>query len=214
MINFIPIFPLNIVIYPGETLNLHIFEPRYKQLVKECMAEKKPFGIPSVNNKQLAEYGTLMEIVEMVKEYDNGEMDIRTKGLKVFKMLEHIKDIPEKLYTGAIVDYPYNNMAVDNSGIAKLIIDEVKRFYTLLSLEDKFSFLQNQVVSYDIAHFVGFTYEQKYELLSIFNEIQRLEYIRRHLKNIVPVVKELEDLKARIKMNGHFRDLSASDLDI
>ena len=50
MTNFIPIFPLNIVLYPGETLNLHIFEPRYKELVKECFSNKKPFGIPAVIN--------------------------------------------------------------------------------------------------------------------------------------------------------------------
>jgi Lon protease-like protein len=214
MINFIPIFPLNIVIYPGEALNLHIFEPRYKELIKECIAEKKPFGIPSIHQKQLAEFGTLMEVTELVSEYENGEMDIRTKGIKVFKILEYIKELPDKLYSGAIVNYPDNIMAVDDSRIAHLIIEEVKRFYTLLNLEDKFSLLQHQVLSYEIAHFVGFTNEQKYELLSIFNEIQRLEYIRRHLKSVVPVLKELEDLKERIKMNGHFRDLSARDFDI
>ena len=53
MINFIPIFPLGIVVYPGESLNLHIFEPRYKQLVTECFAEKKMFGIPAVINNHL-----------------------------------------------------------------------------------------------------------------------------------------------------------------
>src|SRR6187455_311175 len=48
MTNFIPIFPLGIVVFPGENLNLHIFEPRYKQLIKECFEQKKPFGIPPV----------------------------------------------------------------------------------------------------------------------------------------------------------------------
>ena len=104
MINFIPIFPLNIVIYPGEVLNLHIFEPRYKQLIKECLADKKPFGIPLVLQTKLEEYGTLMEITELVKEYDNGEMDIRTRGTKVFRVLEVVKDLPEKQFSGAILD--------------------------------------------------------------------------------------------------------------
>ena len=84
MINFIPIFPLGIVLYPGESLNLHIFEPRYKQLITECFAEKKMFGIPTVVNNQLNEMGTLAEIVEISSTYENGEMDIKTKGVKVF----------------------------------------------------------------------------------------------------------------------------------
>ena len=48
------------MLYPGETLNLHIFEPRYKELVKECFENKKPFGIPAVINGNVAEFGTLV----------------------------------------------------------------------------------------------------------------------------------------------------------
>ena len=82
MTNFIPIFPLSIVVYPGEELNLNIFEPRYKQLISECVTAKKPFGIPAVTGNNMNELGTLVEITELTKTYDNGEMDIRTKGQK------------------------------------------------------------------------------------------------------------------------------------
>ena len=74
--NFIPIFPLGIVVYPGENLNLHIFEPRYKQLIKECSDQKKPFGIPTVIESKVQDFGSLVEIVEITKVHDNGEMDI------------------------------------------------------------------------------------------------------------------------------------------
>src|SRR6202000_1034102 len=87
MTNFIPIFPLSIVVYPGEKVNLHIFEPRYKQLVNECYAEKKPFGIPAIINDKLNEMGTLMVITEIVNTSENGEMDIKTEGLSVFRIL-------------------------------------------------------------------------------------------------------------------------------
>ena len=63
-------------------------------------------------------------------------------------------------------------------------------------------------VSYDIAHTVGLSEEQEYEILTILNETQRMEYIRRHLKSMLGVVKELEKLKARIMLNGHFRTLT------
>ena len=85
MTNFVPIFPLSIVVYPGEDLNLHIFEPKYKQLIKECFDQKKPFGMPVVIKNKVNELGTLVDIVEISKVYDTGEMDIKTKGQKVFQ---------------------------------------------------------------------------------------------------------------------------------
>jgi uncharacterized protein len=99
MTNFIPIFPLNLVVYPGEDLNLHIFEPRYKQLISECVEQKKHFGIPSVVKDKMAELGTVMEVREVVKVHENGEMDIKTKGLNVFRVLEAITSVPDKLYS-------------------------------------------------------------------------------------------------------------------
>lgn len=109
MTNFIPIFPLGIVVYPGEQLNLHIFEPRYKQLINECYADNKPFGIPTVIENRLQDYGTVVSITEITTVYDDGEMDIKTKGNSVFRILEVIKEIPDKLYSGAIVNYPHNH---------------------------------------------------------------------------------------------------------
>jgi len=109
MTNFIPIFPLSIVVYPHEDLNLHIFEPRYKQLITDCFEKKKPFGIPVVINDKVSEMGTLIEITEITKTYKTGEMDIKTKGKKVFRVLEMISEIPDKLYSGAIVNYPHNH---------------------------------------------------------------------------------------------------------
>jgi Lon protease-like protein len=214
MTNFIPIFPLEIVVYPGEPLNLHIFEPRYKQLITECHKEKKPFGLPPVFNKNIEEYGTLMEITEIVKVYDNGEMDIKTRGTKVFRILHVIKEIPDKLYNGAIVNYPNNIVEHGDSGLANKVLSEVKRLYELLEVGEKFPANRTEMVSYEIAHFVGLTKSQEYELLCIFTEIQRLEYLRRHLNTITPVVQSLEQMKARVKMNGHFRNLSIDDLNM
>ncbi len=214
MINFVPIFPLNIVVYPGEPLNLHIFEPRYKQLIREAIDSKKPFGIPTVLDARVEDFGTLVEITELVKEYDNGEMDIKTRGISVFRVLEIVKSIPDKLYKGAIVEYPDNIMEHGDTSIARIILDEVRRLYALLNVEEKFPADKNSMISYELAHFVGLTLEQEYELLCIFTEVQRLEYIRRHLNNLLPTIQELEKLKARIKMNGHFKNLSLNDLDI
>jgi Lon protease-like protein len=213
MTNFIPIFPLGIIVYPGESLNLHIFEPRYKQLIKECIDGSKMFGIPSVLENKMSEYGTLMEITEMVFEYENGEMDIRTRGAKIFRVLEVVQQIPEKLYSGAIVNYPDNVMERRQIAIGEKILEELKQLYGVMHLEAKFP-ANEKAISYEIAHFVGLSKEQEYELLSIFDELQRLEYLRRHLNKVIPVARELERVRARVQMNGHFRNLSLDNLDL
>ena len=213
MTNFLPIFPLDTVIFPNERLNLHIFEPRYKQLIKECFEEQKRFGIPTVLDKKIQEFGTTMVVTEIVTEYEDGEMDIRVKAEEVFRVLEVVKEVPDKLYSGAIVNYPENIMELQDTQIADLILKEVKRMYELLNVEDKFPEDKIDIVSYSIAHFIGMNKKQEYEMLCLLTETQRLEFIRRHLKNIIPVVNELENSKARIKMNGHFRNLSIDDLD-
>ena len=83
MTNFIPIFPLALVVFPDEHLNLHIFEPRYKQLITDCFTNKKPFGIPAVINNKMMDLGMLVEIVEISKIYDDGKMDINKRFVHV-----------------------------------------------------------------------------------------------------------------------------------
>ncbi|MEO5592252.1 MAG: LON peptidase substrate-binding domain-containing protein [Chitinophagaceae bacterium] len=214
MINFIPIFPLGIVVYPGESLNLHIFEPRYKQLITECFAEKKMFGIPAVINNHLNEVGTLAEILEITSIYDNGEMDIKTVGIKVFTVLEIIKKVPDKLYSGAIVKYPEN---IENGGKKELmnkVLKAVRELHARLKVQKEFKKPDEELNSYDIAHHAGLSLEEEYELLGLMQEIQRQEYLKRHLAKVLPVMAEMDQLKEKIKLNGHFKNLSSMDFDI
>lgn len=212
MTNFIPIFPLSIVVFPGEALNLHIFEPRYKQLVKECIESKKAFGIPAVINNGVAELGTLVTITEVVKEYEDGKMDIRTAGTQVFRILEIIKEIPGKLYSGAIVNYPENQLALLPVRMKKLLT-AIRELHKALNVEKDFSKPDDQLSSYDVAHHTGMSLQEEYELLSLLQEDQRLEYLKRHLTKVLPVLAEMEGLKERIKLNGHFKDLKGFNFE-
>jgi len=213
MTNFIPIFPLGIVVYPGENVNLHIFEPRYKQLVKECHDNKKPFGIPAVVDKKLQENGTLVNVVELSKMYDNGEMDIKTKGEKVFRMLEVIKEIPDKLYSGAIVNYPDNKEQGDIE-LMRRVMKGIRELHKLLNVSKDFKKPDEELKTYEVAHHIGLTLEEEYELLGLMNELQRQEYIKRHLTKVLPMVAEMEGLKEKIKQNGHFQNLSGFQFEL
>lgn len=211
MTNFIPIFPLSIVVYPGEKLNLHIFEPRYKQLINECFENKKPFGIPAVIGEKSIEYGTLVEIVEISKTYEDGKMDIKTKGLSVFKILEIIKELPEKLFSGAIVSY-LNNYNNGSKNLMKKIIEDTRILHKHIEVSKNFGKPDEELISFDIAHHVGMSPEQEYQLLEYENELHRQEYLKRHLATILPVIKEIEGLKKKIQLNGHFKNLQGFDI--
>ena len=214
MTNFIPIFPLAIVIYPMEKLHLHIFEPRYKQLIRECMDSKKPFGIPTVLNNRLQDMGTLVEVTEIVNENENGEMDINTLGIKVFRTLEVIKKVPEKLYSGAIVNYPNNRMEDGNTRLMQSVVAGVKEVHRLLNISKDFKKPESELSSYDVAHHAGLSVEEEYEFLGLMRELQRQEYLKRHLQKVLPMLMEMEQLKKKVKLNGHFRNLSPLDLNI
>jgi Lon protease-like protein len=213
MTNFIPIFPLAIVVYPGEDLNLHIFEPRYKQLISECYEHKKLFGIPSIIGDKLQDFGTLMHVTEITNVHANGELDIRTRGEKVFRILEVIKEIPDKLYCGAIVNYPPNHSS-GNPKIMKLLMDNIRELHKMLNITKDFKKEDAELKAYDVAHHIGLSVQEEYELLNLVNERQRQEYIRLHLAKVIPMVAQMEGLKEKIKLNGHFKNLGSFNFDI
>ncbi len=212
MTNFIPIFPLGIVVYPGEALNLHIFEPRYKQLITECVAEKKPFGIPSIIESRLQDFGTMVLVDEVSKVHDNGEMDIKTRGQKVFRILEVVKEIPEKLYSGAIVNYPPNHMH-GSAEIMQRMAAAIRQLYKFLNVDRDFKKRDEELTSYDVAHHIGLSLQEEYELLNLMYERQRQEYLKRHLAKVLPMLSEMELLKNKVKLNGHFKNFESFNFE-
>ena len=208
MTNFIPIFPLGIVVYPGENLNLHIFEPRYKQLINECHSQNKQFGIPTMIENRLQDYGSLVTILEISKVHDDGEMDIKTMGSRVFRILEVIKDVPDKLYSGAIVNYPETNEE-GNIELMKKVMNSIRELHRLLRVDKDFKKKDEEVKAFDVAHHVGLSLEEEYEMLNLLEERQRQEYLKRHLTKVIPLVAEMEQLKEKVKLNGHFRNLTS-----
>lgn len=206
MTNFVPIFPLSVVVYPGEQLNLHIFEPRYKQLIKDCHEQKKLFGIPAVIDNRVQDFGTLVSITEITTVHPNGEMDIKTVGEKVFRILEIIKEIPEKLYCGAIVNYPVNHVH-GSAEIMRLLMNSIRELHRMLNVTKDFKKEDRELTSYDVAHHIGMSLQEEYELLNLMYERQRQEYLKLHLTRVLPMVAQMEQLKEKIKLNGHFKNL-------
>jgi preprotein translocase subunit Sec63 len=151
-------------------------------------------------------------VTEITKVHDNDEMDIKTVGEKVFRILEVIKEVPDKLFSGAIVNYP-NNLQRGNPEIMQWVIDTTRELHKMLNVTKDFKKADAEINAYDVAHHIGMSLQEEYELLNLMNELQRQEYLRRHLTRVIPMVAEMESLKEKIKLNGHFKNLSSLNLD-
>ena len=211
MEQLIPIFPLEVVVYPGDELNLHIFEPRYQQLINDTVKTKKPFGIPAVVNKKLGGLGTTVALNNVTNVQADGQMDIKTEGQRIFRVVRWEKLYPGKLYSAAVVEYP----EIDGTGdaaVMRKIVTATKKLHGLLNIKKKLPKPESKLTSYDVAHHVGLNLEQEYTLLGLFTEVERQQYLLRHLEQVLPVVACMESLKEKIQLNGHFRNLPSFDV--
>ncbi len=208
MIDFLPLFPLNLVAFPGERLNLHIFEPRYKQLFRECEENQITFGIPAFIDNKIMDIGTELKLEKIESTYENGELDVRTRGIGVFRIEEYYSQAPNKLYAGADIErLSYTNTSTDK-GLNINIYSYLEELFDLLNIpEKKMPDDANSFNSFDIAHHLGMSVKQEYNLLRIESEKKRQEYILKHLEKVVPVAKEMEILKERARLNGHFKKI-------
>ncbi|GGG00837.1 ATP-dependent protease [Pontibacter amylolyticus] len=207
MQKYLPLFPLNIVVFPGEKLNLHIFEPRYKQLVYDCLESGSTFGIPTYINNSVGLYGTEIKLLQVEKKYESGEMDIRTQGLGIFKILKFDKQAPGRLYAGGQVE-EVENLADEDIVTKEQIREKLRELYMALGISNIFLDLPNNFTSYDVGHHLGLNTEQEYTLLQCNSEALRQEMILQHLLQVLPIVAETEKLKERVKLNGHFKNLT------
>ena len=207
MDNLIPLFPLSLIVYPGEDLNLHVFEPRYRQLIDECVEEEKAFGIPVFIDSKLPGYGTEVRVTTLHKKYDDGRMDVKTKGLRIFKLVDFQNPVPGKLYAGGTVQLMEPEVPQPTGIYLDQLLDRLGRLYDLLQIETDYDPAQSLLFSYRIAHKVGLSVEQEYELLTLATEGERQRFLIRHLDKVIPIVADMERTKERIKLNGHFKNL-------
>lgn len=206
MSTFLPMFPLQLVVFPGENLNLHIFEPRYKQLIQECEDEGITFGIPAYIDGKVMDTGTEIKLLNIEKRYSNGELDIKTKGLGIFNIQQFYKTAPEKLYSAADVE----RVQVLEGGdfiTAEKILELIRELFALLEVQKDLPETPDQFRTYDWAHQIGFSLQHEYQLLCMPEETERQQFMLVHLENILPRVKEIEEIRRKAQMNGHFKNI-------
>ncbi len=203
MTQYLPLFPLSLVAFPTEKLNLHIFEPRYRQLINECIDEQKTFGIPAYINGKLLSHGTEMKVLNIEKRYEDGRLDIKTLGVRPFVMQTFDNPATNKLYAAGQVSVFEDLSNVTPAMVG--LVERIRKLYLLMQLPFEFD-TSALYFSYLVGHKIGLAIEEEYELLTIKTEAERQVYLIQHLERTLPILVEMERSKERIKMNGHFKN--------
>lgn len=200
----LPIFPLGVVLYPQERLPLHIFEPKYRDMVHACLEEESPFGVVLFDEGKMADVGCTAQIVNVVTRYDDGRMDILVEGRRRFRLIEvH----PERPYLTADIEILSEVREPAEREITERAITQHMKLLELAGRTVRPSLYQDvNEVSFVMAHNAGLTLRQKQKVLELDTESERIAYLVEHFEDLIPRVELMEDLKRKIQSNGHFRD--------
>lgn len=206
-VNPIPLFPLPLVLYPGENIPLHIFEPRYREMVAECTRDGHPFGIVSYLNNKVSTVGCSCDIAHVQAAYEDGRYDII--GLGVDRFLVVGFDTKRSFLQGN-VSYFHDVGEDENTTVIEGLLEQITPLFveilTMAKQEVALHPVETPTRSFDFAHYVGFELTQKQNLLEIISEYERLVFIKHHLEHIIPKLRAFEETRNKIRSNGHFKE--------
>ncbi len=208
MENWLPIFPLQLIIFPGEKVNLHVFEPRYKQLVTETRDSGQPFGIPPVINGEMKMTGTFVQLHEIVRIYPDQRMDIRCMGTEPFRIEEVNRPCRDKLYD-CVRATPLPLQINGDQEKNDRIINMLKDFYESLDIRKALPPAKSPGLSWLIGHRIGMKPEDEYRLLTEPFETKRQDLVIKHLQTFIPNTREQIAIRKRAQMNGQFRKIDS-----
>jgi ATP-dependent Lon protease len=185
----IPLFPLNVVLLPGAALPLHIFEPRYRTMVKECLAEKTEFGVLLALENGLARVGCTAEILDVVKRYNDGRMDILTVGREPFRVVELFDHNP--LAEGH-VDYLEDRDSRADTALHKQLIELYEACHTLLFNDyPKNTECEGTLLSFVVADTLPLDLLRKQQILELRSELDRQERLVGYLREWAPHLQKV-----------------------
>ncbi len=183
MSSLLPIFPLELVLLPGVPLPLHIFEPRYKEMIAECLEQKKPFGVVRASSDGVAEIGCTAEIMSVTKKYDDGRMDILTRGVERFEVIEVNEDRSFLQAEISLVEDEPGKPATQMVTQAVRLHAEIAK---LAGAEPRGPDEHAGNLSFLLAGSLPLDLDFKQNLLSTLSEAKRLEAVVGYLEAILP----------------------------
>ena len=197
----IPLFPLDLVLLPGVPLPLHIFEPRYKEMIKECLEAKKHFGLIRMHDETMSTIGCTAEIIQVLKAYPDGRSDILTEGKRRFEVLQTNQ---ERSFLQAEVFF----LDDDSTAAAKADIQKAMGLHDeIMQLagaqpESRGEIDTNQL-AYRLAGSLPFDPDFQQALLEMNSEAERMQAIISFFERILPVLQRSARAKRKAGGNGH-----------
>ena len=197
----IPLFPLNVVLLPGAELPLHIFEPRYRKMVNKCMSERSEFGMLLSMPNGVARVGCTAEIMEVLKRYPDGRMDIISVGRIPFRAVELFTENP--LLEGQ-VDY-LEDREVSNQPPKPVLIELYETCYTLIFGDYPKNLIADSTssFSFQVAAALPMDLMWKQQLLELRTETERQERLIGYLRGWAPHLQKVGSVRAQSAGNGH-----------
>ena len=197
--SLLALFPLDVVLFPGASLPLHIFEPRYKEMVNECLEQKRPFGMVRANKNALAEIGCTAVILNISKKYEDGRLDIVTEGKQRFEIVQLSQE--RSFLQGEVLyfeDEPGQVAATDLETVVQLHEQLLEILGQNVTIDR-----QHPQISFHLAHELPVDLDFKQALLEMKSEVERVETLIEYYRATIPKVEKT--LRAREKAigNGH-----------
>jgi Lon protease-like protein len=196
----LPLFPLELVLLPGVPQPLHIFEPRYKQMIGDCLAEKKVFGIVRSHDEGISEIGCTAEIITVAKKYPDGRMDILTEGRRRFQVMEVNQEMPFLRAEIMLLDEEPEHATPAETAQAAKLHGEIMALAGESSPEFD---LKDPQLSFQLAGSLPLDLDFKQSLLSMGSEAKRIPAVVAYLEAILPNLKRSLHVRQKAGGNGH-----------
>ena len=199
VVGLLPLFPLEIVVFPGAPLPLHIFEPRYKEMIGECLAQNRAFGMVRAKENALSAIGCSATIVTVIRKYEDGRLDIAAEGAQRFEIIQVNQ---ERSFLQAEVAF----FEDETSTVSKNATDAVIKLH-----EQLFAALGQTVEVERDADFLSFHLAQdlpvdldfKQTLLEMKSEAERIETLTEYYRATIPKIETSLRVRQRASGNGH-----------
>jgi Lon protease-like protein len=198
----LPLFPLDVVLLPGAPLPLHIFEPRYKEMIGECRANNAPFGVVRAVDQGIAEIGCTADITSVTKEYPDGRLDLIAEGRERFEVLELNRQRSFLQAEVLLVPDEAGSAAQEDRARAIRVHFEI---LSLAGAVQDLSAADQSALSFYLAGSLPLDLDFKQKLLGMRSESERIQAVATYLESVVPNLRRAAKTREKAGGNGHAR---------